>query len=126
MFTVFTYIAPILTEATGAGTLFVTAILVIYGLGLTAGNWLGGVFADRSIDRTLIVSLAGLAAMLLLFAMTMYSPLAAAVTIFLWGVATFAIVPPLQLRVMEAATDAPHLPSAVHIEVGNSPWWAKV
>src|SRR3546814_12889552 len=88
MFTVFTYIAPILTEATGAGTLFVTAILVIYGLGLTAGNWLGGVFADRSIDRTLIVSLAGLAAMLLLFAMTMYSPLAAAVTIFLWGVAT--------------------------------------
>src|SRR3546814_6807082 len=85
MFTVFTYIAPILTEATGAGTLFVTAILVIYGLGLTAGNWLGGVFADRSIDRTLIVSLAGLAAMLLLFAMTMYSPLAAAVTIFLWG-----------------------------------------
>src|SRR3546814_3450837 len=74
MFTVFTYIAPILTEATGAGTLFVTAILVIYGLGLTAGNWLGGVFADRSIDRTLIVSLAGLAAMPLLFAMTMYSP----------------------------------------------------
>ena len=53
MFTVFTYIAPILRDATGAGTLFVTAMLVIYGLGLTAGNWLGGVFADRSIDRTL-------------------------------------------------------------------------
>ncbi|HWW55708.1 MAG TPA: MFS transporter [Sphingopyxis sp.] len=119
MFTVFTYIAPILTEATGAGTLFVTAMLVIYGLGLTAGNWLGGIFADRSIDRTLIVSLGGLAAMLLLFAITMYSPIAAAITIFLWGVATFAIVPPLQMRVMEAASDAPNLASAVNIGAFN-------
>ncbi|MGN7931037.1 MFS transporter [Sphingopyxis sp. 22461] len=119
MFTVFTYIAPILTEATGAGTLFVTAMLVIYGLGLTAGNWLGGIFADRSIDRTLIVSLTGLAAMLILFAVTMYSPIAAGVTIFLWGVATFAIVPPLQMRVMEAASDAPNLASAVNIGAFN-------
>jgi len=119
MFTVFTYIAPILTEATGAGTLFVTAMLVIYGLGLTAGNWLGGIFADRSIDRTLIVSLSGLAAMLILFAVTMVSPVAAAITIFLWGVATFAIVPPLQMRVMEAASDAPNLASAVNIGAFN-------
>lgn len=119
MFTVFTYIAPILTEATRQGTLYVTAMLVIYGLGLTLGNWLGGVFADRSIDRTLIVSLAGLAALLLLFAVTMFSPVAAAVTIFAWGVATFAIVPPLQMRVMEAASDAPNLASAVNIGAFN-------
>lgn len=119
MFTVFTYIAPILTEATGMGTLYVTAMLVIYGLGLTAGNWLGGVFADKSIDRTLIVSLAGLAATLLIFAVTMFSPSMAPVTIFAWGVATFAIVPPLQMRVMEAASDAPNLASAVNIGAFN-------
>src|SRR3546814_12879435 len=57
--------------------------------------------------------------MLLLFAMTMYSPLAAAVTIFLWGVATFPIVPPLQMRVMEAASDAPNLASAVNLGAVN-------
>lgn len=119
MFTVFTYIAPILKEATGIGTLHVTAMLVIYGLGLTFGNWLGGVFADRSIDRTLIVSLAGLAATLLIFAVAMFQPLAAAVTIFVWGIATFAIVPPLQMRVMEAASDAPNLASAVNIGAFN-------
>ncbi|WP_077148243.1 MFS transporter [Sphingopyxis sp. KK2] len=119
MFTVFTYIAPILREATGADTLYVTAMLVIYGLGLTLGNWLGGLFADRSIDRTLIVSLAGLAATLLVFAITMASPLAAPITIFVWGVATFAIVPPLQMRVMEAASDAPNLASAVNIGAFN-------
>lgn len=119
MFTVFTYIAPILRDAAGAGTLFVTAMLVIYGLGLTIGNWLGGVFADRSIDRTLIVSLVGLAATLVIFAAAMYQPLAAAITIFAWGVATFAIVPPLQMRVMEAASDSPNLASAVNIGAFN-------
>jgi DHA1 family inner membrane transport protein len=119
MFTVFTYIAPILRDATGAGTLYVTAMLVVYGLGLTLGNWLGGVFADRSIDRTLIVSLTALAATLLVFAFTMASPLAAPLTIFVWGVATFAIVPPLQMRVMEAASDAPNLASAVNIGAFN-------
>lgn len=119
MFTVFTYIAPILRDATGAGTLYVTAMLVIYGLGLTLGNWLGGVFADRSIDRTLIVALSALAAILLVFAITMASPLAAPLTIFVWGVATFAIVPPLQMRVMEAASDAPNLASAVNIGAFN-------
>src|SRR3546814_7371061 len=82
MFTVFTYIAPILREATGAGTLFVTAMLVVYGLGLTVGNWLGGLFADKSIERTLIVALAALAVLLVLFAATMFSAAAAAITIF--------------------------------------------
>ncbi|MBA3939771.1 MAG: MFS transporter [Sphingopyxis sp.] len=119
MFTVFTYIAPILTDATGAGTMYVTAMLVLYGLGLTAGNWLGGIFADRSVDRTLVIALAGLAATLVVFAFAMFSPLAAPVTIFAWGVATFAVVPPLQMRVMEAASDAPNLASAVNIGAFN-------
>src|SRR3546814_13817530 len=57
--------------------------------------------------------------MRLRFARTVYSPRAAAVTIFLWGVATFAIVPPLQMRVMEAASDAPNLVSAVNIGAFN-------
>ena len=53
------------------------------------------------------------------FAGAMFQPLAAAITIFAWGVATFAIVPPLQMRVMEAASDAPNLASAVNIGAFN-------
>lgn len=41
-----------------ASPTFVTAMLFTYGVGLTAGNGLGGRFADRSVDRTLIVALA--------------------------------------------------------------------
>lgn len=119
MFTVFTYIVPILREVTQASLGFVTAMLVTYGLGLTAGNWLGGRFADRSVDRTLIVTLASLSAILVAFAVLMPHAGPSAVLIFLWGTASFALVPPLQVRVMSAAADAPNLASAVNIGAFN-------
>jgi MFS transporter, DHA1 family, inner membrane transport protein len=119
MFTVFTYIAPILREVTHASSSFITGMLVLYGVGLTVGNWLGGRFADRSIDGTLIAVLAALTALLLVFAVAMHWPLPAAVSIFAWGVATFALVPPLQMRVMKYAADAPNVASSVNIGAFN-------
>ncbi|MFJ6025389.1 MFS transporter [Brevundimonas sp. NPDC092305] len=119
MFTVFTYIAPILEQQTGASVAFVTAMLVTYGLGLTVGNWVGGRFADRSVDRTLIVTLSLLAALLVAFAFAMPWAGPTAVLIFFWGVASFALVPPLQMRVMAAAGDAPNLASAMNIGAFN-------
>lgn len=119
MFTVFTYVVPILREATHASLGFVTAMLVVYGVGLTVGNWLGGRFADRSVDRTLIVTLASLSAILIAFAMLMGQAAPTAVLVFLWGVASFALIPPLQIRVMNAAHDAPNLASSVNIGAFN-------
>ena len=119
MFTVFTYITPILREATHASLGFITAMLMLYGLGLTAGNWLGGRFADRSVDRTLLITLASLSAILIAFALLMPQAGPSAVLIFLWGVASFALVPPLQVRVMTAAADAPNLASSVNIGAFN-------
>lgn len=119
MFTVFTYIAPILSSETRASTAFITAMLVLYGIGLTLGNMWGGKAADRSVDRTLIVSLSALILVLLAFTVLMRWPLPAAVAIFIWGIASFAIVPPLQMRVMEAAKEAPNLASAVNIGAFN-------
>jgi len=119
MFTVFTYIAPILSSETHASTAFITAMLVLFGVGLTLGNLWGGKAADRSIDRTLIVSLGVLILVLLAFTVLMRWPLPAAVAILIWGFASFALVPPLQMRVMEAAQDAPNLASAVNIGAFN-------
>lgn len=119
MFTVFTYIAPILTEVTHVSQGFVTAALVIYGIGLTIGNYLGGRFADLALRNTLIVTLAALVALLLLFAATMHSPVPALATIFAWGVATFALVPALQSRLMQVASEAASLASAINIGAFN-------
>ena len=119
MFTVFTYIVPILREETHASTGFVTAMLVLYSIGLTIGNTLGGRLADRSIERTLIGSFAVLATVLVVFAGVMQWPWPAAIAILIWGIASFAIVPPLQMRVMDAASDAPNLASAMNIGAFN-------
>ncbi len=119
MFTVFTYIAPILRDATHASTNFVTVMLVLFGVGLTLGNIWGGRAADRSIDRTLILSLVVLIIVLVAFSVLMRWPVPAAMAILLWGAASFALVPPLQMRVMEAAKDAPNLASAVNIGAFN-------
>jgi DHA1 family inner membrane transport protein len=119
MFTVFTYIAPILGDVTRASPGEITAALVIYGVGLTLGNYLGGRFADRALWRTLIITLVSLVALLLLFAITMRSTVPALATVFAWGVATFALVPALQSRLMQVAREAASLASAVNIGAFN-------
>ncbi|WP_420383537.1 MFS transporter [Novosphingobium sp.] len=119
MFTVFTYIVPILKNATGASQTFVTAMLVLYGTGLTVGNLLGGRFADRSVDGTIVVSLCASIALLVAFAFGMHWWVATVPLVFAWGVASFAIVPSLQTRVMDKARDAPNLASALNIGAFN-------
>jgi DHA1 family inner membrane transport protein len=119
MFTVFTYIAPILQTQAHASPDLITAALVVYGVGLTIGNALGGRFADKALKATLIVVLSALAALLLLFAVTMRNPAAAIATIFAWGVASFALVPALQTRVLSVASEAPTLASAINIGAFN-------
>lgn len=119
MFTVFTYIVPILQVEAGMSAGAVTAMLVLFGIGLAAGNWLGGALADRSVDGTIAAALAGMVALLLVFAATLRAEVAVAILIPLWGVASFALVPPLQMRVMNEAREAQSLASAMNIGAFN-------
>ncbi|WP_426261420.1 MFS transporter [Sphingomonas sp. DC1100-1] len=119
VFTVFTYIVPILRDVTHGSTGYVTAMLMLFGVGATIGNGLGGRLADRSVERTLMTMLTIMALTLLAFTVLMQWPVTAAVAILVWGIASFAIVPPLQMRVMDAASDAPNLASAMNIGAFN-------
>ncbi|WP_294278204.1 MFS transporter [uncultured Sphingomonas sp.] len=119
VFTVFTYIVPILRDVTHGSTGYITAMLMLFGVGATIGNGLGGRLADRSVDRTLMTMLTIMALTLLGFTVLMQWPVTAAIAILIWGIASFAIVPPLQMRVMDAASDAPNLASAMNIGAFN-------
>jgi DHA1 family inner membrane transport protein len=94
-------------------------MLVLIGVGFTAGNIAGGRLADRSLDGSLIIFLSILTLVMAAFPFTAATTLGAGLTLFVWASAAFAIVPPLQMRVLQAASDAPGLASAVNIGAFN-------
>ncbi|MDQ0788015.1 MFS transporter [Streptomyces sp. B3I8] len=119
VFAAVTYIAPMMTRVAGFSDGSVTWLLVLLGLGMVAGNFLGGRYADRALMPLLYVSLGGLAVVLALFTVTAHHKALAAVTLPLIGALGFATVPPLQKRVLDHAHGAPTLASAVNIGAFN-------
>jgi len=119
MFALYTYVAPILMTLTGASDGFVTLALMLIGLGFTIGNWLGGRAADWSLDGATAIFMAALSAIMLASPFLIGTEVGAGVTLFLWGAAAFAIVPPVQMRVMKAASEAPGLASSINIGAFN-------
>nr|WP_154357330.1 MFS transporter [Duganella aquatilis] len=119
MFTLYTYIAPVLATLTGASSTFVTLALVLIGVGFTIGNGIGGKLADWSLDGATKIFLASLAVIMLVLPLLFGSHAGALVGVVLWGAAAFALVPPVQIRVMHAAAEAPGLASSVNVGAFN-------
>lgn len=119
VFAAVTYLAPMMTDVAGYADSSVTWLLVLFGLGMVAGNLIGGKFADRALMPLLYISLSALAVVLALFTLTAHNKIAAAVTITLIGALGFATVPPLQKRVLDQASGAPTLASAMNIGAFN-------
>jgi DHA1 family inner membrane transport protein len=119
MFGAFTYIAYTLTEVSGFATGAVPWLLVLFGVGLVAGNVLGGRAANVDVLRTLVVVLAGLAAVMVLFALTAGSQVLTVVSLVAMAALGFATVPGLQMRIMTYAGEAPTLASGANIAAFN-------
>lgn len=123
MFGAFTYIAYTLTGVTGFAASTVPWLLVLFGVGLVAGNFAGGRLADRSIDRTLIGFTSALLLILIAFGLLAWSQPATIAILVLLGAFGFGTVPGLQSRIMQYAGGAPTLASGANIgafNVGNA------
>ncbi|WP_189186946.1 MFS transporter [Streptomyces albiflavescens] len=118
MFGAFSYIAYTFTEVTGFSSSDVAWLLVVYGSGLVIGNIAGGRAADRNRDRTLIASLAGLAATLTAFGLLADGRVTSVILVFLMGVFGFAGVPGMITRVTDAAGGAP-LAASANVSASN-------
>ena len=119
MFTLFTYITPILRDVTGVSPQNVSGVLLLCGVGLTIGNLLGG----RLAEWRLLPSLMGIFAVLAAFSFTSAWLWPAILTVVVWGMVSFAAGTPLQARVVSQAGDAPSLASTLNIgafNLGNS------
>jgi DHA1 family inner membrane transport protein len=117
--TVLTYIAPILVKNAGFTEAAVSPILLLFGVGFVVGNTVGGKLADWRLMPSLLGILTALAVVLAGFAFTSHYKIATLLTVSLLGAAAFAIVPGLQLRVVDKSKGAPNLASAFNIAAFN-------
>ena len=113
LFSVFTYITPILEDVSGLSPHGVTGALLLFGVGLTIGNIAGGYLADWKLMPSLIGILIALIGVLTLFSFTDHRFVPALLTVPVWGALAFALVPLLQTRVVDKASDAPSLASTL-------------
>ena len=119
MFTLFTYIAPLLGDVTGISPRGVTYTLLLIGLGLTAGNIIGGKLADRRLGATLVGVFAAMAVVSTALSWTAVAVIPTEITLFLWAAAAFAAVPALQINVVTFGKSAPNLVSTLNISAFN-------
>jgi len=120
VFVVYTYIQPLLTRVTGLSESAVSPILLVFGGGLAIGNLLGGKLADRAPMAAVFGTLVALAVVLGAMQFTIGTPFAAVVFVGLLGIASFATVAPMQLRVLEKASGSgQNLASSLNIAAFN-------
>ncbi|MGV9415747.1 MFS transporter [Nocardia sp. NPDC003693] len=114
MFAVYTYITTTLTDVAGMRVGLVPIVLMLFGLGMVAGNILGGVFADRGVDRAILGGLIFMVLILAGFVAAAHNPFTAAAGAFFVGASGAALAPALQTRLMDVAHDAQTLAAALN------------
>jgi DHA1 family inner membrane transport protein len=123
LFAVYSYVAPLATDVTGLPPAAVPIVLVVFGVGMTIGNFAGGRLADWSVRRSMYLFFAILAAALVLLGFTAWSPVGLAAGVFLVGASSAALSPTIQARLMDVARDSQSIAAALNhsaLNIGNS------
>jgi len=123
LFSVFTYITPILETVSGLTPQGVTTALLLFGVGITVGNLFGGRLADWRLMPAVMASFAALAVACAGFGLAAPMMVPAVAAMVLWGVVQFSLGAPLQTRVVDQAHEAPNLASTLNqgaFNLGNA------
>jgi DHA1 family inner membrane transport protein len=119
MFAVYTYIAPTVTELAGTAQFLVPWVLVSYGVGMTLGSLIAGPVIDKSIERAVIIGVAGLGIVLATFGALAHLFPAIVVCMVLLGVGGSIFTTGLQVRLMRETHDAPSMSAAMNQSAFN-------
>ncbi len=113
MFGLFTFIAPLLTTVSGIPTERIPLILLLFGLGATAGVLFSGTLADWRLDLSIGLIFATQALVHLGFVLFASSTVAIYILMFLLGCMGMAAVAPLKTFILNASRDAPSFASTL-------------
>jgi MFS transporter, DHA1 family, inner membrane transport protein len=117
--TFYGYFAPVAERVAGFSASDLTWVLVIVGLGLLVGNTLGGRTADANLRLSLILWPAAMIVALIVVGLVAPFKWPFVAAAFVFGIASFANVPPMQMRVMKYGKAAPELAATANISAFN-------
>ena len=89
-----------------------TLLLVLFGVGMTAGNLVGARLADHNLMHALYLALTSESVIAVLFVFTDRNQVTAAIWIVLFAFTAMAIIPAVQSRLITLADEAPNLAAA--------------
>ncbi len=122
-FSIYSYIATLMTEAAGGPEWAVPIALMSIGLGMVFGNVLGGRLADISVERSLLFGLCAVAVGSALVGALSAWPVALVIALFVFGVLSQLTVPSVQLRLLDVAGSYQSIGAALNhsaLNIGNS------
>lgn len=119
MFSVYSYISPILTEYTQTDIIVVPFALAIWGIGMVIGGLLAGHFADKNLNKTIVGVLISSAITFLLVSFMMDNIFTALIGLFLIGMTVVGLASTLQIRLMEVAGNAQSLAASLNHSAFN-------
>ncbi|MBV9794326.1 MAG: MFS transporter [Actinobacteria bacterium] len=118
-FAAYSFIAPVTTAVAGLPASAVPWVLVAAGVGMTAGNLLGGLAADRGLRRAMLGGFAALIVASAAYATLARSPAGLLGCAFVVGLAALFLAPALQTRLIEVAPGAQLMGAAVNQSATN-------
>ncbi|WP_239724658.1 MULTISPECIES: MFS transporter [unclassified Mammaliicoccus] len=123
VFAYFTYISQILINVSNIEERWISFVLIIFGVGVTLGNIIGGRLADWNLNKALqIIFVIFPIYIFLMYYIQNYSVLMV-VGIFVFGLIGFSMSPSLQFKSTIVSQDAPMLASTLNqsaFNIGNA------
>ncbi|MFF2305022.1 Cmx/CmrA family chloramphenicol efflux MFS transporter [Streptomyces sp. NPDC058128] len=113
----YNYLAAFLTDVTGVDSVWVPAILVLFGIGAFIGLSIGGRIADGRPHHALLIGAGGILVCSVLLALLADYAVAVVPLVLLLGVAGFVLNPAVYGRVFTVASGAPTLAGATAVSM---------
>lgn len=107
------YIVPLLEETNGFSSTTVTVVLMLFGVGMTIGAFVGGKLTDRSVVLTARMGLIGVGVMLLALGLVGASGWPVVIVLVLLGVSIQTFSQSAQAHLMDVVHTSPSLGAAL-------------
>jgi DHA1 family arabinose polymer transporter-like MFS transporter len=124
LFTWYSYIAPLMTDVAGFSSNSVTYIIMLAGLGMLFGNFIGGYLADKfSPAKAAVFLLLIMTVTLITVHYVSFNPVLALIMTFITGAVSFALAAPIQMLMITSAKGSEMLAasaSQASFNIGNA------